>query len=364
MKILHVVGSHAGFFRISPVFRALRAAGAEHQIIVYAGHREDLVPRDMLLEELELPSPDHVLGASAGSSVIRTGRSLIALEAIVQREAPDWVFAVGDVDAALAAALVGRKNGVPLAHLEAGLRSGNELAALEINRLLTDRLADALFVAEPETRENLLAEGIATSRIHLVGNTAADTVSRLREKAADLALPAVMGQEEGAYVVAQLTRSDALPGAVPMDGFLAALDATTCETGRSTILVLDRSSAILVKKQGLEPLLERTTVVHSPSYVEILALVVGAGAVVTNACEVLDAATVTGVPSVAIGALAVGRSAILNASVSPDELDRLPDVVIETLQERTAPALPEHWDGRAAERIAEITMTRRLMSVA
>jgi UDP-N-acetylglucosamine 2-epimerase (non-hydrolysing) len=366
VKIIHVVGSHSGFFRISPVFRALRSAGADHQLIVYAGHREDLVPRDILLQELELPSPAHVLGVSTGSSAVQTGRSLIALEAIVQREAPDWIFAVGDVDASLAAALVGRKNGVPLAHLEAGLRSGDSLAALEINRLLTDRLADALFVAEEETRKHLISEGIEAARVHFVGNTAADTVARLRGRAASLDLPAVMGEGKGSYVVARLARTGALPGDVALADFLAALDGVAAETGRSTVLVLDASAAADVREQGIEHLLASMTVVHSPSYVEMLALVEGAGAVVTNACEVLDSATVVGVPSVAIGRYAVGRASILEGigHVSAAELDRLPEAVIEVLAGPFTRRLPDLWDGRAASRIAEVTLAHRLQSVA
>ena len=140
-----------------------------------------------------------------------------------------------------------------------------------------------------------------------------------------------MGQEEGSYVVARLTRADALPGTVPLEGFLRALDGVAFETGRSTILVLDPSAAAGVREQGLEHLLTPMTVVQSPSYVEMLALVEGAGAVVTNACEVLDSATVVGVPYVAIGDFAVGRSTILNGAghVSADELDRLPEAVLE-----------------------------------
>ncbi len=366
MKVLHVVGSRAGFFRISPVFRALRAAGADHQVIVYAGHRDDLVPRDVFLEELELPPPNHVLGVSTGSSAIQTGRSLIALESIVVRESPDWIFAVGDVDAALAAALVGRKNGVPLAHLEAGLRAGNSHEAVEINRLLTDRLSDALFVAERETGDHLVEEGIDASRIHFVGNTVADTVSRLRGRSSTLELPALMGLEEGAYVVALLTRSDVVPGAAPQDEFLDALGGVVFETGRSTILVMDSSSAASVKEERLEHLLDPMTVVHSPSYVELIALVEGAGLVVTNACEVLDCASVLGIPSIAIGDFAVGRTGIRERSrhISVDQLPELPEAVIRVLTEHHEPPLPERWDGQAAQRIAEITMARLLASVA
>ena len=366
MKILHVVGSRSGFFRISPVFRALTAAGADRQVIVYAGHREELVSGDMFLDELELPSPDYVLGVSTGTSAFQTGRSLIALEPIVMREAPDWIFAVGDVDAALAAALVGRKNGVPLAHLEAGLRAGDRFSPVETNRLLADRLSDALFTAERETSEHLISEGLEAERIHFIGNTVADTVSRLRDRSSALDLPAVLGVEEGSYVVALLQRTSGPQRPGRLEEFLEALDEVALETGRSTILLLDSPAAAVVREQRLEHLLVPLTVVHSTSYVELLALVEGAGAVVTNAREVQDCATVLGVPSVAVGDLVVGRAAIFKRGnhVSVDEMDRLPEMVSRVLTEQPAPQRPELWDGHAAQRLAEITMADLPMAIA
>lgn len=366
MNVLHVVGSRSGFFRISQVFRALRAAGAERQVIVYAGHREELVPHDMFLKELELPAPDHVLGVSVGSSTIRMGRSLIALESIVQRESPDWIFAVGDVDSAVAAALVARKNGIPLAHLEAGLRHGHGAEEAEINRVLTDRLSDALFVAEPETRDHLVEEGIDPERIHFVGNPAADTALRLRHEATSLDLPSSLGLEDGAYVVALLSQTESFAGVVSMESFLSALDGVAFETGRPTVLIVDAMAAANVRKEHLEALLEPVTVVHAPSYVELLALVDSAGLVVTNACEVLDSATVLGTPCIAIGDFVLGRAASLEPGrhLSADQLAQLPDVAIRAMSERFEPRIPDRWDGHSAPRIAEITMAHRLASVA
>lgn len=358
MKVLHVVGSRSGFLRISPVFRALRSAGADRQVIVYSGHRDELSPDDRFLEELELPAPDYVLGVSAGSSAVQTGRSLIALEPIALREGPDWIFAVGDVDAALAAALVGRKNGLPLAHLEAGFRTGDPSAPAEINRQLTDRLSDALFTAEPDASENLISEGVDAARVHYVGNTVADAVSRLRDRSSALKLPEVLGLEEGSYVVASLQHGGDLCEAGQLEDLLGALDLVAFETGQSTILLLDPSAAAEIRKQGLEPLLAPITVVTATSYAELLALVEGAGAVVTNAREVQDCATVTGVPSVAVGNFAVRRdtSCATGSHVSLGEIDRLPEVVVQCLASRPEPPQPELWDGQSAERIAGITM--------
>jgi len=362
MKVLHVIGSHYGFLRASPVFRALRAAGAERQTIVYAGHREDLAPHDPLFGELELPVPHHVLGVSSGTSAARTGRSVIALEAIVRREDPDWIFAVGDVDAALAAALVGRKNGIPLAHLEAGLRSSRGRPAVELNRFLTDRLSDALYVAERHTREQLLEEGIESDRIHFVGNTVADAVRRLRGRAESLHLPAVMGLDEGSYVVAVMASADGLSASVRLEDFLRALDGVAFESGRPTILALDPFAAAAVHEQELESLLTPVTAVPTPSYVELLALVAGAGAVVSNVCEILDSAVVLGVPFVAVGDLSVGRTTVFGEAVRvpADAMDRLPEAAMDVLSAGSTPAIPERWDGRAAERIAETTLAARL----
>jgi hypothetical protein len=175
-----------------------------------------------------------------------------------------------------------------------------------------------------------------------------------------------MGLEAGSYVVALLQRTGGPQRADPLEDFLGALDAVMFETGRSTILLLDPPAAAAVREQGLEHLLAPLTVVHSTSYVELLALVEGAGVVVTNAREVQDCATVVGVPTVAVGDLAVGRGSIFKRGhhVSVDELDRLPEVVIRALTERPAALPQELWDGQAARRIAEITMAALPMSIA
>ncbi len=366
MRILHVVGARSGFVRLSPVFRALRSSGADRQVIVYSGHREELGPEDSLRDELEMPSPDHVLGVSTGSSASQTGRSLIALEPIVMRESPDWIFAVGDADVALAAALVGRKNGIPVAHLEAGLRAGTSDHAIDINRLLTDRLSDVLFVAEPETREQLLEEGIDATRIHLVGNTVADTALRLLAREVEFDVASSIGLERGSYIVGLLTGVDALPDATSIEDFLAALDAVAFETGRPTVLILDASSARSVKQQHLEGLLAPITVIHAPSYLEVLALVRSAGVVVTNALEVLDSATMAGVPGIAIGEFAVGRASTQKRDrhLSAGELMELPELVIRILKQQPTPRIPDLWDGRSAQRIAEIMMAQLLAPVA
>ncbi|MCL7970508.1 MAG: UDP-N-acetylglucosamine 2-epimerase [marine benthic group bacterium] len=358
MNVLHVIGSRSGFFRISPVYRALRAAGAEEQVIVYAGRRSDYAPEESFLSELDLPRPDHVLGMGGGSSALLTGRSLIALEPIVSRARPDWIFAVGDVDAALAAAIVGRKNGIATAHLEAGLRTGDSSAPEEVNRLLTDRLSDTLFTAGPEAETNLLEEGISGDRIHVVGNVVADSLLRLRERASHLNLPSVMGLERGSFLLALLRQRRNVVEAERLERILSALDSVALATGRATILVMEPEVAENVHRHQLDGLLAPLTVVESTTYAELLGLVQDAAAVVTDASEIQDSTTLLGVPCIALDHSIVRRITVRQGTnfALNLESDDLVDAIMGRIEAAHRPNRPALWDGNAARRIAEITL--------
>jgi len=368
MKILHVVGSRSGFLRISPVVRALRASGAAKQLIAFAGHRGELVPQATFLSDLELPPPDVVLGVAAGSPAMQTGRAVISLEPIVARQAPDWIFAVGDTDAALAAALVGRKNGTPVAHLEAGLREGDDSAPDEVNRLLTDRLADALFTAEAEvTRRLIEREGIHSDRVHFVGNVVADAVDRLVERASELHLASAMGLEKGSYLLALIRRERNVREGDRLEAFLRGLDGATFETGRPTLLVLEPEIAASVRRHRLEDLLAPLEVVQTLGYVELLSLLRDSAAILTDARELQDAALLLGVPCVSgrIGrTVGPGASSTVRSGCLGAEVDDLAEAVDEAMWSPRPPRRPALWDGHAAERIAQVALAGRVPATA
>ncbi len=357
MRVLHVIGSRSGFLRISPVHRALRSAEAEAQVMVFAGHRSEYAPEDTFLSELDLPQPEYVLGMSAGSSALLTGRSLIALEPIVSRVEPDWIFAVGDVDAALAATIVGRKNGISTAHLDAGLRTFDNSAPEEVNRLLTDRLSDALFTAGPEAESNLLDEGIPSDRIHVVGNLVADSLLRLRERASHMDLPSVMGLEPRSFLLVLLRRRRNVMDAERLERILTALDTVALSSDRATILVMEPSIAENVHRNHLDGLLAPLTVVESTTYAELTGLMQHAAAVVTDASEIQDSTTLLGVPCVTLGNSPVRTVTVIegtNRVFDPDSED-LVEAILSRIDAPHRANRPALWDGNAARRIAEIT---------
>src|SRR4030095_6241423 len=178
MHVLHVVGARPNFMKLAPVYRALSARPVK-QTIVHTGQHYDAVMSDSILKELELPEPDVNLGVGSGSHARQTSLAMIAFEEQLIVERSDVVLVYGDVNSTLAATLTAVKLGIPVGHVEAGLRSGDRSMPEEINRLVTDRLSAFLFHASRDGDANLVAEGVSATSIHFVGNVMIDTLQRL-----------------------------------------------------------------------------------------------------------------------------------------------------------------------------------------
>ena len=161
--VVHVVGARPNFVKMAPLIEALRRRGAARQVVVHTGQHYDRKMSEEILEDLGFPAPDHSLGVGSGSHGEQTGKVLIAFERILLEERPALVVVAGDVNSTLACALAAAKLGIPVAHLEAGLRSGDWEMPEEINRVLTDRLSDVLLTHSPEAEENLAREGVDTT---------------------------------------------------------------------------------------------------------------------------------------------------------------------------------------------------------
>ena len=203
IRLLHVCGARPNFMKVAPVMAAVEAwneasAGAAgpggalgvggapvrfSQTLVHTGQHYDAGLSDVFFTQLGLPQPDYHLGVGSGSRDEQIARVVERLEPVLLQEHPDLVVVVGDVNSTLAAALCAAKLGIPLAHVEAGLRSGDRTMPEELNRLLTDQLADLLFTMECSAAENLAREGIDAARVHFVGNTMINTMERLLPRA-------------------------------------------------------------------------------------------------------------------------------------------------------------------------------------
>src|SRR5271155_1691177 len=186
MHFLHVVGARPNFMKVAPLTRALAARPGVRQTLVHTGQHYDRNMSDVFFRELEIPEPDFNLAVGSGTHAEQTGQIMLRFEPVVVEQKPDWVLVYGDVNSTIAATLVCAKLQIRVAHVEAGLRSFDRSMPEEINRLLTDQLADALFTPSADGNENLIREGIPSQKIFLVGNVMIDTLVRLSPKVDEL----------------------------------------------------------------------------------------------------------------------------------------------------------------------------------
>jgi len=213
MRIVHIIGARPNFVKMAPVISELRRRDPNgRHVVVHTGQHYDPAMSEIFLEELGVGVPDHLLGVGSGSHALQTARIMERLEPVLDLERPDVVVVPGDVNSTLAATLVAVKLGLPLAHVESGLRSFDRTMPEEINRIVADEFADHLFVHSDEAIENLHAEGIADERIHFVGNTMIDTLVAMEPRFRALDAAARLGLETGGYLLVTLHRPALVDG--------------------------------------------------------------------------------------------------------------------------------------------------------
>src|SRR5437667_2657996 len=206
MRILSVVGARPNFMKLAPVDRELAKRPDVEHIIVQTGQHYDPEMSAAFFEELWIPAPDHHLGVGSGSHATQTVAVMQRLEPLLVQLRPDVVLVYGDVNSTLAAALVAAKLGLRVGHVEAGLRSGDWTMPEEINRVVTDRLSDLLFIPSRDAGSNLAGEGIPVDRIHFVGNVMIDSLCWALPQVLDRNVPARHGLEGTAYMIVTLHR--------------------------------------------------------------------------------------------------------------------------------------------------------------
>lgn len=193
LRVLHVAGARPNFIKIAPLMAALREHSEIEQCLVHTGQHYDERLSKVFFDDLQIDRPSVNLEVGSGSHSVQTARIMMAFEGVCAEWQPDLVVVVGDVNSTVACALVGAKLGIAIAHVEAGLRSFDWTMPEEINRVVTDRLADVLFTTEQSANENLRREGVPSERIHFVGNVMVDTLVRYRERARSLQVPERFG---------------------------------------------------------------------------------------------------------------------------------------------------------------------------
>src|SRR3989454_8931913 len=225
IKVINVVGARPNIMKVAPIVDAMKRREREFTpLVVHTGQHYDALMSDVFFRDLELPAPDVHLGVGSASHAAQTAAVMERFEPVVLRENPDWVLVVGDVNSTLACALVCSKLGVRVGHVEAGLRSRDRTMPEEINRLLTDQIADLLFTPSADADENLRAEGIPAERIRFVGNIMIDTLFKHLPRARESTVTKDLGLSDREFAVLTLHRPSNVDHADIFSRILEALE--------------------------------------------------------------------------------------------------------------------------------------------
>ena len=355
--VLSVVGARPNFMKVAPVHRALDARGHVRSRIVHTGQHYDDRMSAVFFADLGLPEPHHYLGVGAGTHAEQTARVMLALEPVLEAEGPALVAVVGDVNSTLAAALVAAKRHVPVAHVEAGLRSGDRRMPEELNRICTDALADLLFVTEQSGIEHLRREGIPDDRIHFVGNVMIDSLVRCLDRARASGAVQRLGLDAGGYVLVTVHRPSNVDAEAPLERVVRIVERLAAR--RPVVLPLHPRTAARLDQFGLRPALTVRPTVHliEPlGYLEFVNLMEQATAVVTDSGGIQEETTYLGVPCLTIRESTERPVTITMGTNSLVPLDA--EAVATRLEDMVGGGrrgeIPPLWDGRAGERIAGV----------
>jgi UDP-N-acetylglucosamine 2-epimerase (non-hydrolysing) len=344
-KVLSVVGTRPNLMKTAPVIASLERRGVA-QVLVHTGQHYDAAMSDVFFRDLGIRAPDHFLEVGSGTHAEQAARVMQRLEPVLRDEQPDLVLVPGDVNSTLAAAVTAAKLQVPVGHIEAGLRSFDRSMPEELNRVLTDSIADLLFIHSPEARDNLLREGRPEESIHYVGNTMIDSLVAMRER--------IGGSAHSGHLVVTLHRPALVDGPLLSEAVrqLTAL----AETMPIVFPVHPRTRAAL-DAQGLEA----PGAIEPVGYVEFLGLVAGAAAVLTDSGGIQEETTYLGVPCFTLRdnterpiTVELGTNVLLG--LRPERIAELP-ALIEQARSRQA-SVPPYWDGAAAERVADVVSSQ------
>jgi UDP-N-acetylglucosamine 2-epimerase (non-hydrolysing) len=355
--VVFAVGARPNFVKMAPVIEASRRRGRFREVVVHTGQHYDERLSAEIIDDLGFPKPDRFLGIGSGSHGEQTGFTLVAFERVLLEDPPVLVVVSGDVNATLACALAAAKLGVPVAHVESGLRSGDWSMPEEQNRVLTDRLSDLLFTHSPEARENLLAEGIPEDRIHFVGNTMIDTLRRLEHEARSRRAWERIGVDERAYALVTLHRPSNVDSEERLRGIVTAL-ADLSERAKVVFPIHPRTRARLAKGDGLARLERAGVICLDPlGYLDFLSLQCSAGSIVTDSGGIQEEAAALGVPCYTLRANTERPITISQGTNTLIGEDPAAIGSVELAGEAPAPRAIPLWDGKAAERVADVLVT-------
>jgi len=359
MHVLHVVGARPNFMKAAPVIAALARRGLR-QTLVHTGQHYDVRLSDVIFKELELPEPDVNLGVGSGSHAEQTAHVLVGMETCLLERKPDLMLVYGDVNSTAAATLAAAKLLIPVAHVEAGLRSGDRTMPEEINRLVTDRLATWLYTPSIDGNKNLESEGTDAESIKFVGNVMIDTLRKLLPLTDRDDLPRSLGVMNGSgtrpFVLVTLHRPSNVDDRESLERLLTALSDIACDV--PVVFPVHPRTRARVQAQGLS--WSRIKALEPLTYLEFLTLQRRAAVVITDSGGIQEETTFLGVPCLTMRenterpvTVTMGTNRLIG-----HDTERMKSEVRAILSgDCKKGSVPPLWDGRAAERIADHILT-------
>ncbi len=349
MHILHVVGARPNLMKVAPVLDALAAYPHVRQTLIHSGQHYDTNMSDVFFQQLRIPAPDVNLEVGSGSHARQTADIMTRFEPVVLERKPDMVLVYGDVNSTVAAALVCSKLRIPVGHVEAGLRSFDRTMPEEINRLLTDQLADILFTPSEDGDTNLAREGIAPGKVHRVGNVMIDSLIRL--------LPAAREKRQNGlpdnYVLVTLHRPANVDDDRVLKGILGCL--LEVNSRAQVVFPVHPRTQQRIKDFGIDA--GKLTLLEPQPYIEFLALQRRAKAVVTDSGGIQEETTYLNVPCLTLRdnterpiTVTMGTNILVGQDGA-----KLRAEFAKILEGKAKQgSIPPLWDGKAGERIAAI----------
>ena len=356
MKAAIIVGARPNFMKAAPLIREFRKRPRLDTLLVHTGQHYDENMSRVFFEDLELPEPDIHLGVGSGSHAEQTGKVMVAFEGVISRERPDLIIVVGDVNSTLACSLVGAKALVPVAHVEAGLRSFDLAMPEEINRMVTDILSKFCFTTSPEAETNLLREGVNPERIFFVGNIMIDSLLFYLERAERSRIVEELGVTPGGYVLVTLHR----PSNVDESGVFALIMGALADVARRLPVVFPvhpRTRKMIESARGAFEIPESLKLIEPLGYLDFVKAMRHARIVITDSGGIQEETTVLGIPCITVRenterpiTIEMGTNVLVGADPAKirREAARILDGAVR------AHRVPPLWDGKTAERIADI----------
>lgn len=361
LHILSVVGARPNFMKIAPIIAEMDRAGDRFtSTLVHTGQHYDDKLSSVFFDELGIPEPDVNLNVGSGSHAQQTAAVMAAVEPVLVDRRPDALVVVGDVNSTLACALVAAKLEIPVAHVEAGLRSFDRSMPEEINRVLTDQISDLLFTTEREAEGNLRREGIDAARVHFVGNVMIDTLLAHRERAIARDVPRLLGLVRGGYGLLTLHRPSNVDDLEMFDRLFEGIGAIA----RDIPLIFPvhpRTRPAVTRSPRAEALVQSGALrlVDPLGYVEFLGLMEASRVVLTDSGGVQEETTILGVPCLTLRENTERPVTITHGTnylVGRDPA-RIIEAWRQVVEDPREPRVPPLWDGGAARRIVDVLRT-------